>query len=190
MPKRKHSFGLRIYPQIGNEFHAYVDEIRRNFIDEIHQFLKCIPKEPISEGGAEIIERLDGSRATITFDEVSVSSAIDYEVFIHGKFDEVILFIYRVADEMGGKMVQGVLKSAFETAEEYGHVRPAQELEIDEFCQMLERADLTFSDEGEMDLKFVIPPQLSDKFNQVFADSRVQAIIKRKRREYFAKKGD
>lgn len=190
MSNRKHAFRLREYPFIDREFHEYVNEIGQNFMDEIHPLLKSIPREPVSEGGAEIIERLDGTRDTMTFNEVSVDAELEIDVFIHSKFDEIINLAHQVANEMGSKVVRDLLNTVSKSAEEYGNVFRVEELNLDVICQWLERVDLTFNDEGLMDQGFVIPSQISDQFNQLIFHPRVQAIIDKKRRDYFAKKGN
>lgn len=188
MSKRKHTFGLKIYPQIDHEVHEYFNEMGRKFIDEIHPLLKSIPKESISEGEAEIIERSDGSRATMTFDEVEFRAALDNNASIHGKFDEIVSFVYEIANEMGGRIEKNVLTTVYKSAEESGNVYHSEELDVNIICEILEKANLTFNDEGVMDQQFVIHPYMADKFKKIASDTRIQAIIERKRREYFAKK--
>jgi hypothetical protein len=189
MQNRKHKFYLRKYPGIDHEFNEYMNELGQILMEETHPLLKRVSKEPVSEGGSESIQRLDGSKSTIPFEEISVSAALRHDVSINGEFDEVIAMIYHIANEMGGKSVRGLLSTVFEAAKEHGNVHQLEDLNVDTVCQILERAELTFNDEGIMDQQFVIPPQLGEKFEKIMSDERVQAIIDRKRREYFAKKG-
>jgi hypothetical protein len=190
MQAGKNKFGLRKYPNIEHEFLEYMNNLGQVLLEETHPLLKWIPKEPVSEGGTESIERLDGSRSTVPFEELRAGASLKYDVSINGDFDGVITMIYHVANEMGGKLVRSLQNTVSEAAMEHGHFHQAEELNVDVVCQILERAELTFNDEGIMDQLFVIPPQLNDKFEQIVSDQRVQAIIDRKRREYFAKKGN
>lgn len=124
------------------------------------------------------------------FNEIRVGSTIADTILIQGDFDEVILSAHEVVRQMGNKMMEGIIDTISKAAEESGNVYHVKALDAEAICQILEKADLTFNDEGVMDHGFIIPPQVSDEFKKLVADARVQAIIERKRREYFAKKGN
>lgn len=190
MTNRKRAFGLRFYPQVDRQFHEYVNEIAQNLMEEISLLLQLFPKEPISEGDEEVIERLDGSKATMTFDEISSRGLLDNDILIHSRFDELISLVYQASSEMAAQIERSILNTISAAAEEYGNVFNANALTVETVCEMLERANLTFDEDGVMDQMFVISPEMSGMFQQLASDPRVQAIIDRKRREYFAQESD
>ncbi len=190
MADQKRHLGLRLYPEVDRVFHMYINEIGQNLMNELSPLLRLTAKEPVSEGGEEVIQRLDGSKATMTFNEVNVPGSIATDALLNSRFDELISSIFQVAREMGNTVERSLLNAVSAAAEEAGNVFRADIPTVDTICEILERVELTFNEAGEMDQIFVISPHLSERFQQIMSDPRVLAIIDRKRREYFAKKGD
>lgn len=184
-------FQLRNYPEISQKFHAYCNYIGSQFIDELSPFLKSIPKEAVSEGDAEIVERADGTQQITDFEDFSVTSSLSKESSIYSKFDDILSLLHDIAFKMVAEQEKYLFRMIYSQSNASNIINIEDAMGIENWIyNVLEKTDLSFDEEGVMVGQFIIPPDMVGIYEEIMSKSRLRELIDRKRKEFYAKKRD
>jgi hypothetical protein len=159
--------------------------------------LAVVPESMIFEGDKTVVVREDGSIDEKNLESTTVKLEVKFEEVEKMNHEMVLDKINRAAEEMASKMAKLFYERLTESADEVGNVISAggEPFSIDLFFEMLEKIHIDFDEAGNPnELGVVVHPErlssISRVISQAEADPRSQAIIERKREEWYAREGN
>lgn len=151
----------------------------------------------IFEGSKPVVIREDGSVDGGDLESTTVKLEVKFEEVEKMNHEMVLDKINRAAEEMAAKIAKLFYEQLTKSAEEVGNVVSAggEPFSIDLFFDMLEKIYIDFDEAGNPnELGVVVHPErlssISRVISQAEADPRSQAIIERKREEWYAREGN
>ncbi len=156
-----------------------------------------VPESIIFEGNKNTVVREDDSIDEENLEGITVKLEVKFDEVEKMNHEMVLDKINRAAEEMAGKLKKLSFEQIEKAAEEAGNVvsTDGKPLSVDSLSDILEKIDIDFDKTGNPNgLRLVAQPNMSSSITQVISqaetDSRYQAIIERKREEWYAREGN
>ena len=159
--------------------------------------LADVPRSMIFEGNKTVVVREDGSVDGGDLENTTVKLEVKFDEVEKMNHEMVFDKINQVAEEMAGKLKKLAFEQIKKLAEEAGNADSTggKPLSVNSLFEMLEKIDIDFDEAGNPnELRVVAHPErlssISIVISQAEADPRYQAIIERKREEWYAREGN
>ena len=159
--------------------------------------LADVPKSMIFEGDKHTIVREDNSIDEGSLESTTVKLEVKFDEVEKMNHEMVLDKINQTAEEMAGKLKKLAFEQIKKSAEEAGNVGSTggKPLSANSLFEMLEKIDIDFDEAGNPnELRVIVHPDrlssISIVISQAEADPRYQAIIERKREEWYVREGN
>ena len=156
--------------------------------------LANVRESMIFEGNKTVVIREDSSIEETNLEQITARLEIKFEEVEKMSPEMVLDKINGIAEEMAAKTLELFLQRLAKITDETGNVVSAdgEPFSIDLFLQLLETIEIDFDEAGNPSgLSFLpLTSSISKTISQAEADPRYQAIIKRKREEWYAREGN
>ena len=163
--------------------------------------LANVPVSMIFEGNKTVVIREDGSSEEKDLEEITAELQVKFEEVEKMSHEMVLDKINGVTEEMVGKMKKSFYGQIEKSADEVDNVVSAggKPFSMDLFFELLEKIDIDFDEAGNpCGLAFVASSKMFPSIAKVIAqaktdpanDKRYQAIIERKREEWYVRGGN
>ena len=156
-----------------------------------------VPKSMIFEGDKHTVVREDNSIDEGSLESTRVKLEIKFDEVEKMNHEMVLDKINQAAEEMAGKLKKLAFEQIEKSVEEAGNVGSTggKPLSVNSLFEVLEKIDIDFDEAGNPnELGVVAHPErlssISRVISQAEADPRYQAIIERKREEWYAREGN
>ena len=152
-----------------------------------------VPESIIFEGSKNTVVHEDDSIDEGDLENIAVKLEVRFDEVENMNPEMVLDKINRAAEEMAGRLKKLFFERIEKSAEEAGNVVSAdgKPFSMDLFFKTLAKIDIDFDEAGNPNgLRLVMSPSMSETISQAEADPRYQAIIKRKREEWYVREGN
>ena len=163
--------------------------------------LAAVPQSMIFEGHKNVVAREDGSVDEGDMESTTVTLEVKFEEVEKMDHTMVLDKIDRAAEEMAAKVAKSFYDQLKNLADETGNVVSAdgKPFSIDMYFEALEKMHIDFDEAGNpSQLMSIVNPKLYPSIAKAIAQAeadpanerRFQAIIERKREEWYAREGN
>lgn len=172
----------------------WLSEASRVLARALHPLLAQVTREELAEGPPPQAED-DAlpAEASSLYRPMAIRQewTVSIEDVAAFNLEQFLADLYALGDSMGKQMVRGVLDHISAVTDEYGNTIDAGGRDFfDVFAETLETIDMTFDDEGRPNLTIVMHPdqleKLRDKQPTPEQEARLDAILQRRKEEWFA----
>ena len=172
-----------------------LSKFSRNLISQDHLLGKIPFTKRLHSGG--MVYKADNEKLEIPLDRFSAKLTVTLEDIVNFNIEKTCMAIY----EFGLSFREDIAKTLFSTLSQVtdftGNVVDGEGKGISHelIIEMIEKIDIGFDQDGKPYLPtIVIPPALAKSFESLKADenkykAKIEEIIEKKRKDYFAKKG-
>lgn len=172
----------------------WFSDASREMARALHPLLAQVTREELAEGpspqteGAALPAEASSLYRPMAVQHVwtvSIEDVADFNV------DQFLTDLHALADSMGGQVVRGMLEHISAVTEEYGNTIDATGRDFaDAFADSLETMDISFDEEARPKLTIVMHPDQAEKLREnpptPEQEARIDAILSRRREEWFA----
>lgn len=148
----------------------------------------------IFEGNKNVVIREDGSIEEMNPKKITTELQVKFEEVDKMSHEMILDKINQAAEEMAVKTSELFFERLTKITDETGNVISADgaPFSIDLFLELLKKMEIDFDEAGNpSELSFVpFTSSMSRVISQAEADPRYQAIIERKREEWYAREGN
>ena len=156
--------------------------------------LADVPVSMIFEGNKNVVIRADSSIEETNLEKMTTELQVKFEEVEKMSHEMVLDKINGTAEEMAVKTSELFFERLTKITDETGNVVSSDgaPFSIDLFLEMLEKMEIDFDESGKPSgLSFVpFTSSISRVISQAETDPRYQAVIERKREEWYAREGN
>jgi hypothetical protein len=154
------------YPALKAELADLFNRLFRRRIAQYQGFIGQVPKHRIFEGNRTFLQRPTGDSETTAFQDFAVAREIEPQKIAEMTFYDVLKELDNAAAEMGAKTGKHFMEGLDKTLEAAGQVDSAkgEKLSPELILRTMERIEMSFDEEGQHQLTFVIHPSQNEKF--------------------------